>query len=70
MDNCFNVILTHECEALPVGSIVHCAWSHHREYAVKTPTHWLMPDVNRTVGLSSEYGDGWVVDYVPSKPPQ
>lgn len=56
-----------ECEALPVGSIVHSAWNKYREYAVKTPTHWLMLDVDGTVGLSSEFGSGWVVDYVPTQ---
>jgi len=56
-----------ECEALPVGSIVHSAWNKYREYAVKTPTHWLMLNLDKTVGLSTECGDGWVVDYVPTQ---
>ncbi len=62
-----SILSTPECEALPVGSIVHSAWNKYREYAVKTPTHWLTLDPNRTVGLSSECGDGWVVDYVPTQ---
>lgn len=58
-----------ECDTLPVGSIVHSAWclAGYRMYAVMTKAGWIMLDNEHTRGLAAEYGDGWVVDWVPEQ---
>lgn len=65
----FQVLLTPECEALPVGSIIRSAWNLPGQgaYAVRTPDHWLMLDSDRTKGLRDDLGGGWVVEYVPEE---